>query len=992
MSDDVEDVSFLPGDSLHRKSVYEPSVKQKCRQLVLGKGRATAIVVGIGVFILVITIIAAFARPGSQPPQPCFQPQVAPTTDQTQVSPKPNETKYLATDGEVFPWQQIRLPRSVIPMEYDVMIHPDFIPERKTFKGSVKIKAVVLKKTEMIIFHVKDLTITNVTVQVQRKDGGILRKCDVKMQLKCEELQMYVLQMAETLMEETRVTVTLEFDGTLMKKLSGFYLSSYKTPEGKVKYLGTTQFESTGAREAFPCFDEPDMKAKFTMSIVRDRNQISLSNMPRLTSTPYNKSNGLIVDKFQQSVAMSTYLVAFIVCDYDKVNGTTEQGTKVSVYAPPHQINQAHFALDTAIKVLNFYNKLFGIKYPLPKQDLVAIPDFAAGAMENWGLITYRLTTILYDPEVSSARDRQYVAIVIAHELAHQWFGNLVTLKWWNDLWLNEGFASFVEYLGANKTDPSFSMMEQFVLSDLMRAMSRDCVQSSHPITVDVKDPAQIDELFDAISYSKGASLIRMLSDFMGQEKFQDGIKKYLNTYKYGNARTEDLWDILTGFTQINVSTTMDTWTQQMGYPVITMNHTGEFVQVTQERFLIDSDVKANEKYPSPFNYKWNIPFRYAVAKSSSISNQLITIHPDSGVLISFAVKFQADHDQVKWMKGNYGMFGYYRVNYEERNWRALIKQLTDNHTVFSAADRAGLIDDVCYLARAKKVSQALALDMTKYLVKEEDYLPWSVALDCLNYIGERLRSKAVYDKLQKYTVNLMSHSLSRLGWQDTGLQLDKFLRSVLINQALAFGHKPTIEYGRNLFENWMYREGKVNVNLKSVIYRAGVQYGGLPEWDFIWKKYLNAQVPSEKHKLLITLCRTQDTNHLARLLEEAAKGVNIRHQDLTTVVSVVSINTNGQILAWRFVQRNWKNFVKWFGSSSFILPSLVKSTTSSFSTEYDYEEVSAFFKAHDSSSVSMSVASSLENIQMNIGWLENNEDIVTNWLHNSKNILPDNR
>ncbi|XP_069118198.1 endoplasmic reticulum aminopeptidase 1-like [Argopecten irradians] len=989
MSDDVEDVSFLPGDSLHRKAVYEPSVKQKCRQLVLGKGRATAIVVCIGIFILVITLIAAFARPGSQPPQPCFQPQAAPSTDQPQVPPKPNNTKYLATDGEVFPWQQIRLPRSIIPKEYDVMINPDFLSERKTFKGVVKIKALVMEKTEMIIFHVKDLTITNVSVQIQHNGGGMLRKCDVKMQLKCEELQMYVLQMAETLMEGTKVTVNLEFDGVLVKKLSGFYLSSYTTPGGEVKYLGTTQFESTGAREAFPCLDEPDMKAKFTISLVRDQNQVSLSNMPRLTSTPYNKSKGLIVDKFQQSVAMSTYLVAFIVCDYDRVNGTTEQGTKVSVYAPPHQISQATFALETAIKVLNFYNRLFGINYPLPKQDLVAIPDFAAGAMENWGLITYRLTTILYDPNVSSARDKQYVAVVIAHELAHQWFGNLVTLKWWNDLWLNEGFASFVEYLGANETDPSFSMMDQFVLSDLMRAMARDCVQSSHPITVDVKDPGQIDELFDAISYSKGASLIRMLNNFMGKDNFQAGIKKYLNTYKYGNARTEDLWAILTEFTQINVSTTMDTWTRQMGYPVITMNHTGEFVQVTQERFLLKSDVQTEEKYPSPFNYRWNIPFRYAVAKTSGITDHFLVIHPDSGV------KFQADHDEVKWLKGNQGMYGYYRVNYEERNWRALIKQLIEDHKVFSAADRAGMLDDVCNLARAKKVPLILALDMTKYLLNERDYLPWKVALDCLNYIGDRLHNKAVFDQLQKYTIGLMRHVLESLGWQDKGPQLDKFLRSLVLNQALAFEHKPTIENGKLFFEHWMYPHGhvgNVSVNLKSVIYRAGIQYGGSLQWNHVYKKYLDATVPSEKQKLLIALCRTQNTDHLARLLDEAAKGESIRHQDLTTVVSVISYNTNGRILAWRFVQRNWKKFVKWFGSSSFILPKLVKSTTSTFSTEFDYEEVSAFFKTHESTSVNMAVATTLERIRMNIEWLDTNEDIVTTWLNNPKNILPESK
>lgn len=983
MADDVEDVSFLPGDNLHRKGVYEPSVKQKCKQLVLGQGRAVAIVVGIGIFILTITLIASFARPASQPSRPCIQLQVAEKTSRPPVH-NTTETRYLATDLEVFPWQDIRLPRDIIPSEYDVIINPDFSPEKKTFKGNVMIRGVVLKKTELVIFHVKDLSINDVSVQLQPKHGGPSRRCKVKKQLECKELQMYVLVMSETLMEDTNVTVTLQFDGPLVKKLSGFYLSSYKMPDGTVKYLGTTQFESTGAREAFPCFDEPDLKAKFAISLVRNPTQISLSNMPRLTSTPYNKSNGLIMDKFQRSVAMSTYLVAFIVCDYASVTGNTTQGTKVSVYAPPHQIKETQFALETAIKVLNYYNKLFGIKYPLPKQDLVAIPDFAAGAMENWGLITYRLTTILYDPAVSSARDRQYVAVVIAHELAHQWFGNLVTLKWWNDLWLNEGFASFVEYLGANETDPSFSMMDQFVLSDLMRAMSRDCYRSSHPITVDVKDPAQIDELFDTISYSKGASLIRMLSNFMGQENFQSGIRKYLNKYKYGNARTEDLWDALTSFTDINVTTTMNTWTQQMGYPVVTMNRTGDVVQVVQERFLLSSDSHKKEKYPSPFNYKWNIPFRYAVADGNRITEQLQTIHTDSGI------KVQASRT-TKWVKGNYGMYGYYRVNYDERNWRALIKQLMDNHTVFSATDRAGLIDDVCYLGRAGKVPQTLALDMTMYLRKEEDYLPWSAALDCLNYIGKRLQSKPIYDKLKKYTVSLLENIVAKLGWKDTGLQLDIYLRELVLNQALAFGHTPTVLNGKSQFENWMYHHKNISVNLKKVIYRAGVQYYGDHEWDYIWEKYLKAEVPSEKEKLLVTLCRTQDANHLMRLLDEAVKGENIRHQDLSTVIDVVSINANGQILAWRFLQRNWKNLLKWFGSSSFVLPRLLKSTTAYFSTEFDYEEVSSFFKNHDSKAVAMELDASLEKIKMNMDWLRTNEDTVTAWLNNTNVTLSNN-
>ncbi|XP_069118201.1 endoplasmic reticulum aminopeptidase 2-like [Argopecten irradians] len=913
-------------------------------------------------FVLLVTFIAVFVR------------------DDLLLSPlqkgrrSTDTPKYLDTTGKAFPWQSIRLPMSVRPLEYHVLIYPQI--HRGEFDGIVEIRAVIEEQTSFIVLHGSGLEIVDTKVMVWDGSGLTSTVRQVKAISVSRKLQMYALEMEETLRRSNNVNITLKFEGKLEKKLSGLYLSNYTTPEGDVKYLATTQFEATGAREAFPCFDEPDMKAKFNLSIVRSRNYIALFNMPLQTSKEFKKD--LFVDTFQQTVDMSTYLVAFVVCDYDSVTGITSQGTQVSVYAPSHQISQATFALETAIKVLNFYNRLFGINYPLPKQDLVAIPDFAAGAMENWGLITFRLTALLYDPERSTDTDKEYVIHAIAHELAHQWFGNLVTLKWWNDLWLNEGFATFVEYFGANEVDPTLLSMDRLVQNEMFRAMATDCIDNSHPITAEVSDPNEIGTLFDAISYSKGASLIRMLSNFIAEEKFWSGIKTYLNKYMYSNARTQDLWNMFKDFTQVDVPTLMSTWTKQMGYPVVTMTRQGDSVHVSQERFLLGRDGPKSSS-----SYKWYIPFRYAVGKTNGIADKLLIIHPDS------EVNFPVDQNEVKWVKGNYGMYGYYRVNYEERNWRALIKQLIEEHTVFSAADRAGLLDDVFYLARDDKVSQTTALDMTKYLLNEEDYLPWSVAFSCLEFIRDRIRNKDVYGKIQKYTEKLTSPILTKLGWDDTGSHPEKSLRAAAISFGLVFGHPATIKKGKKNFDIWMQTGKIVNINLKAEIYQSGAQYGGEVESNFLLKKYMEAHVPSEKSALLMALCYTSQTQVIKRLLESAAEDKVIRHQDLSTVIGQLSSNPKGQQLVWQFVKKHWDNIVKWFSSSMFLLPQIIRSSTSFFSTKEQYIEVQNFFASVDTVGCERDIKASLERIQMNINWLKVNEHIVNGWFGSSDNILP---
>ncbi|XP_052106945.1 endoplasmic reticulum aminopeptidase 1-like [Mytilus californianus] len=968
MADDIEDVSFLPGENLNRKSVYEPSVKQRCKQLACSKNRATAIVVFCGLLILIIAIIAAFARSGSSS---CEKVNTVLST------PPPNITKedIYATNGEVFPWQDIRLPDTVEPISYNVFLNPDM--KALKFSGTVKIKAKIKATTSLIVLHTKNLTITKVLVKPFTLTGPSTKRSPIIVAkhlefLKNEQLAILTDRKMFT-SARTGIEITIKFNANIVSKLAGFYLSSYKTKSGEIRHIGTTQFQPTGARQAFPCFDEPGLKATFKMSIVRDKKHIALFNMP-LNKTEDFK-DGRVIDRFQESVKMSTYLVAFVVCDYKSKKGKTKSGVDVAVYAAEDQIDQVDFALKVAITVLEYYDELYKIRYPLPKLDLIAIPDFSAGAMENWGLVTYRESAVLYHPGESSDSDKQWVAVVIAHELAHQWFGNLVTPKWWDDTWLNEGFASYVEYLGTDKVDPTLKMGEQFICKTLQRALSRDSQKTSHPIHVPVHNPDDINEIFDTISYDKGASVIRMLREFLGKEKFMDGITAYLKQYKYGNAVTVDLWSALSkkSGNTVDVKSVMDTWTLQMGYPVVSVKQSGNKFLLTQQRFLSDGSVTTNSD-ESPFGYKWHIPFRYMVLyEDDTNSTGMVWLHKGSAEI--------SVTKDVKLIKGNYGMYGFYRVNYEEVMWKTIIQQLQTDHTVLSPGDRSGLIDDVFNLARAGLVKHTTALDMTKYLKKEQDYAPWYSALDGLGFIRKILQKSPAYEQFKTYTLTLVKPIQSSLTWNDSGEPLQKYLRSNLLSEVILLGDSDATKKGRQLYDDWMTQNTSIPPNLKTAVYTAGIKYGEWSEWKFMLEKYNNSITPSNKDRYLSTLGETRDSIVINRLLHMALNEDMIKHQDLYKVMRAVTKNPSGQLLAWRFLQQNWEKLLQWYGDVSFTLPEFVKSTTSSFSTEFDYKEVEEFFKKVDSGPAKRAVSTALENIRTNINWLKSHENEVKAWL-----------
>jgi len=505
-----------------------------------------------------------------------------------------------------------RLPTDVIPVNYNLRLTPclsNFI-----FDGYQDIQVKVNEATTKIVMNCVDITIDSVSYV--SKDGQNLKPAAVDFS---PDHETVTLTFPEKLNQGTG-TLSMDFKGELNDKMKGFYRSKY-LKNGETKYTAVTQFESTDARRCFPCWDEPALKASFDATLVVPKDLVALSNMNVISENESVEDSAKKVVKYATTPIMSTYLLAFVVGEYDFIEKITSDGIKVRVYTPLGKSAQGAFALDVAVQALGYYQDYFGISYPLNKMDLIAIADFTAGAMENWGLVTYRETALLIDEDSSSASTRQWVALVVCHELAHQWFGNLVTMEWWTHLWLNEGFASFMEYLATDHCHPSYKIWTQFITHDLVRAMDLDALDNSHAIEIPVGHPDEIDEIFDAISYSKGASVIRMLHDWIGAESFKKGLHKYLTKFSYKNAFTEDLWEALGEASGKPVGKVMSTWTSKMGYPVVDVS----LISSTDHSVTLSLSQSKYSANPSSSQGKaddslWSIPLNFSTSTDPSTS------------------------------------------------------------------------------------------------------------------------------------------------------------------------------------------------------------------------------------------------------------------------------------------------------------------------------------------------------------------------------------
>ncbi|MBM2819622.1 MAG: peptidase rane alanine aminopeptidase [Nitrosarchaeum sp.] len=441
----------------------------------------------------------------------------------------------------------------VFPVNYRLEFEPIF--KNFTFNGKETITIDCTEYVNSITLHCAELKIQSCNIM----HAKTLQKAVIKTNAKKEEVTITIKNKIRG-----QAFIEIEFTGELNDRLLGFYRSQYKQ-NGETKYLATTQFEAADARRAFPCWDEPQVKATFDISIIAENKFTAISNMPVISKKQIKNK---VLYTFAKTPVMSTYLIYLGVGEFEYLSSNIGK-TQVRVITTKGNKSKGKYSLELGKKLLVSYEKYFGIKYPLPKLDLIAIPDFAAGAMENWGAITFRETILLYDPRTSSTKTKQYIAEVISHEIAHQWFGNLVTMKWWNDLWLNESFATFMATKFVTKFYPEWDLWNQFIEDAMNTAMGLDSLKTTHPIDVKVNKPSEIREIFDAISYDKGGCVLRMLEHYVGESNFQKGLKNYLYNFKYKNAEGQDLWNAIGKISKMPVSKMVSTWLTQPGFPVV---------------------------------------------------------------------------------------------------------------------------------------------------------------------------------------------------------------------------------------------------------------------------------------------------------------------------------------------------------------------------------------------------------------------------------------
>ncbi|KAE8296862.1 Aminopeptidase Ey [Larimichthys crocea] len=666
-------------------------------------------------------------------------------------------------DKVIAPWDSYRLSTDLVPDYYNISLWPRLSPDPNTglyiFTGRSTVEFECVKESDLILIHSNKLNYTKLdntrNARLSASGGGSAPT--IKSIWLQPKTQYLVIELTSKLTQGQKYQLYTEFTGELADDLAGFYRSEYEE-DGVKKIVATSQMHPTHARKTFPCFDEPAMKAVFYITLIHPPGTVALSN--GMENHIVNITiNGVAVTQttFEPTKKMSTYLLAIIVSDYGHIKAT-QGDTLIRIFARRTAIDQrqGNYALNVTGPILDFFQLYYNTTYPLSKSDQIALPDFYFGAMENWGLVTYRETHLLYDPVTSSNRNKETTASIIAHELAHMWFGNLVTLRWWNEVWLNEGFASYVSYLGADRAEPAWNVKDLIVLDDVHRVFAVDALTSSHPLSSKEDSiilPDQITEQFDVISYSKGAAVLRMLSDFLSEPVFVQGLSSYLNYFAYSNTVGNDLWDHLQMAVKANnvslprpVYVIMNHWVLQMGFPVVTIDTArGE---VSQKHFLLDP--QSNVTVESPYNYEWLIPVRWM--KSGVVQSGIWWLMELEAENLDMRV-----HDSADWVLANINVIGYYRVNYDLGNWERLLIQLKSEHKIIPLINRAQLVDDAFNLARAQEVTTTLALRTTSYLSMETEYMPWQSALDNLNYYYLMLDRTEVYQPMQDYMKTLVT-------------------------------------------------------------------------------------------------------------------------------------------------------------------------------------------------------------------------------------------
>jgi aminopeptidase N/puromycin-sensitive aminopeptidase len=753
-----------------------------------------------------------------------------------------------------------------------------------------------------------------------------------------------------------KVKLAIRFTGTLNDKLRGFYLSKTKT-----RNYAVTQFESTDARRAFPSFDEPALKATFDIALVVDTGDTVISNTNMISDTP-GPVTGKHTLRFATTPKMSTYLVAFLVGDFQCTKGKSD-GVPIRVCSTPDKVDLTKFALESAKYLLHYYDNYFGIKYPMPKLDMVALPDFEAGAMENFGCITYRETDLLTNSKTGSIPSKKRVAVVVAHEMAHQWFGDMVTMQWWDNLWLNEGFATWMETKPVAEWKPEWNFPQDDA-QDLDETLNLDAQKTTRTIRATANTPDEIDEMFDGIAYGKAGAVIGMVEHYLGKEVFRQGVHNYLQAHLYANATAEDFWNAQTANSHLPVDKIMSSFITQPGVPLLTFSQRQTSnVPVAQSRFFFSSTAIAGK------HQQWAVP---VCIKSNAQSICRVLTPEDRGISIPMDIELPVFY-------ANAGGKGYYRTAYTPAQYKGIVAKA---ETVLTPPEKIGLLGDRWALVQSEQGTIGDYLDLVLALKQD----PNAAVLDTAHQQMEKIDSDIATDEDRTQFAAVVRHEFepvyAALGRPVKNESFDRQqLRGILFEMLGAAQDPAVLTYAQQVTTRAFAVDNKKDKTLDATLADAAVlvsaSNGDAALYDKILAVGRNSGDPEEKADALRTLARFRDPALVKRTLDYTVSG-EVRNQDSWSVLVALLRNRETRDQTWDYMQRNWDKVHAQLTVSS---GAEVVKATGSFCTVEQRDEVVNFFATHQVQASERALAKAIDSIDDCIQLRSTQEANFHNWL-----------
>lgn len=860
-----------------------------------------------------------------------------------------------------------RLPNTTRPENYQMYISIYISENEHRFVGTSNITLILSETTNTIVLNAADLAFQNASIQSLTQPGQIpLPAKNISLNI---DREFVYFKFASNL-APGRYSLRIAFTGTVGNDLRGLYRSSYKDDQGLVHWMAVTQFEPSDARRAFPCFDEPAYKATYDITLEGPSSMSILCNTESLSTVSKGKGRKAVV--FDTTPPMSSYLIAFVVGDFVPNSVLDSKQRNISIWTVPGKSSQANFARDFTKLALKSMESYFAFQYPFNKLDLVAIPDFSAGAMENWGLITFRETALLVGANPAE-RDLSAVGGTIAHELVHQWTGDLVTCEWWSTLWLNEGFATFYEPYFVNELYPEWEELDSY-MEIQSSGMDEDGLPSSHAIVLPVESPDEGQDVFDGVTYEKGGSVLRMISSYLDQAKgtntWRNALRIYIKTYNYSNADTPKLWNSIGDTLNMpDLAKQMLPWTNTPGYPVVTFvpADDGKYIAKQQRYFSL----KDNSTDESANTQTWWIPLTIQLSDGSIVEAAFDTPESD---------QIQLTSKSSGWFKANKNQTGFYRVNYPKSIW----DQLASKFSKLDRYDRAGLVNDAIHFAYSGELDPVDAFEFLKVLRNQKENAVWSTFWGTFGTFYDIMSDLPCYSSFEAYAKYLLQPTAESLGWHDSKDDSHSvgLLRYNILNAAVRFRAFTSITEPLEKFRcaiNASLCDPDVSADARLAAYRAGVMYGGKKEYDAVLDKYQNEVDANERVRLLNALGFATDRGLLINTLQLSLNEAIVRSQDRERVVLAVAQNPLGRELAWWFIQENWQTF----NSRGFGVGRLLGVLTH-FSGEFYYQQFSDFFTKNPPTGAARTLQAALEVVRANGLWKDNHADHICAWLDSS--------